>query len=51
MWKAFYSCQVISTTILSSDSLNNPAKYFYPNFTDEETKAQRGEVTWPKPHS
>lgn len=43
-----FSFPVISTTILSSDPLNNPAKYFDPHFTDEETKALRGEVTWPK---
>lgn len=51
MWPTLYSFQVISTSILSSDPLNNSAKYFDPHFTDEETKAQNREVTWPKPHS
>lgn len=50
-WPTLHSFQVISTTILSSDPLNNSAKYFDPHFTDEESKAQNGEVTWPKPHS
>lgn len=50
MQPTFHSFPVILTTILSSDPLNNPAKYFDFHFTDEETKAQR-EVTWPKPHS
>lgn len=26
------------------------AYYYYPNFTNEETKAERGEVTRPRPH-
>lgn len=46
-WQDF-SFPVVSTTILSSDPLNNPVKYFDPHFTDEETKALMGEVTWPK---
>lgn len=51
MWLIFYNFQVISTTIFSSDPLNNSAKYFDPHFTDEETKSQKGEVAWPKPHT
>lgn len=26
------------------------AYYYYPNFTNEETKAERGEVTRPRSH-
>lgn len=36
---------LILTTILSGRC------FYYPRFTDEETAAQRGSVTWPKPHS